>query len=772
MSEAAVVPTPAAGPTHTPAVTRPSAKLGTLLAVVAFLSSGLVSLGLAAKRFEVWKTDWVVPYRYAHDSFLIHCWVKTLADTGWWLTTDRCGAPFGHEMYDFPTNPNLHFAAMKVLTVFTDEPGTLMNVYFLLGFPLAGWFAHLALRSLRVSHWACFLGAVVYAHQPYHYFRSIDHLFLGTYFMLPLAVMVMVWVFRGEPLVFARNAAGRIRPVFNWRTVVALLVLTLEGFDFPYYPIFAGFFLLITGLAGAAVHGDRVVAWRTVPMLALMVVAFGVNMYPNLIYFAKNGTTPAEDHVTKRPWSDGEVYGLLPVQMFLPAANHPIKSFDHLQAKYYAGTMLPSEGGSQALGSIGVVGFVFLLVGLCTQFRSNKPRGQLLFLLGLLLVAGILFSTAGGFGTFFNLLSITIARTYVRISIFLAFFCVGGFCLVLDAVFARVMDRWRWGWIPVGGVTLLLTALAYKDQTGKSYIETYPQIKEEFRNDREFVERVEAVLPKEGAVFQLPYIAYGSYTNALGKMEPHAHFAPYVHARTSRWSFGAMYGRPGEQEMAKFGRLPPGELLPMLVAYRYSGVYVDRFGYGDGGAEVEKQLRELTKEEPLESGNRRYAYYPLAGYETRLKGATPDARWEAWKDEAREFAHNSPAALWGKGFYPEEANPTPGWERFRWADTDAKLVLTNQSDETRKIRIRFDVSSFHAGTWTLRVDGLGRSESLAVAQKPIAFDKTFDLPPGTHALQFKCDAMPYQTPTSPSRQIVYRVNLAGVELDAPKPLKP
>lgn len=774
MTEVPAVATPGAQPetvpASTPASPRPNRKVTVLLALLAFATTGVVSFGLIAKRVALWKADMVVPFEYAHDSFLIHCWVKTLVDTGWWMTTDRCGAPLGHEMYDFPTNPNIHFAGIKLLTAFTTEPGMLMNLYYLLGFPLAGLTAHAALRSMKVSHWACIVGAVLYAHQPYHYWRGIDHLFLGTYFLLPLATMVMVWVFRGEPLLIARNVAGRLRPVFNWRTAVALLVMAVEGFDFPYYPIFAGFFMLVTGLAGTALNRDRIVLLRAGALLVVLVSAFAVNMYPNLAYYAKNGMNKADDHFTKRPWSDGEAFALMPVQMLLPPMGHPIKALDKLQAKYYEGTKYQSEGTSSPTGMAGVIGFLVLLVSLATQFRSNANRGRVLFLLGLLLVAGILFCTAGGFGTLFNLLSITIARTYVRVSIFLAFFCLAGFALVLDIGYQWALSRWRWvGAGAVFAVSAALITLGYKDQTGMSFLENYSNAKVEFHNDREYVTKVEEVIPRDGAVFQLPYIAFGSYQNQLGKMEPYAHFGPYVHARTSRWSFGAMYGRPEEAELAKFGRLPLDEQLPVLLAYGYAGVSVDRFGYNDNAVALEKQLREMTQAEPVVSPSGRLAFYPLDKYEARVKGNTSTDRWETWKQDFRSYIHSSPVTRWGEGFDEEERSTNPGWERHRWARSPASVRLTNPTDQPQRVRIRFAVRTQNAGTWNLAVEGAGLSETMTVGTDLTSFDRTIELPPGQHTVKFTCDATPFN---AGARIIVFNLNQPTIELADTPPRMP
>ena len=115
------------------------------------------------------KADLTVPLAYGHDSFLIQCWVKTLADTGWWITTDRCGSPYGHQMYDFPTNPSIHMGILRLMLPFTHDPTILINTYFILCFPLIGLTAHAALRSMGSAHLYCILGGVLYACQPYHF---------------------------------------------------------------------------------------------------------------------------------------------------------------------------------------------------------------------------------------------------------------------------------------------------------------------------------------------------------------------------------------------------------------------------------------------------------------------------------------------------------------------------------------------------------------------------------------------------------------------------
>jgi phosphoglycerol transferase len=764
----AVAPLPSAAsePAVPPPPAPPRTRRGWLVALLAFSCTGLISVGFLFYRLDLGHASFRVPFEYGHDSFLIHSWVKTLLDTGWWMTTDRCGAPFGHEMYDFPTNPNLHFLAIKGLSVFTREPGVLMNVYYVLGFLLAGLTAHAALRAMRVSHPLAVLGGVLYAHQPYHYWRGIDHLFLGTYWMIPLVAVVLVWVFRNEPLLVARNAQGKLRPRANWRTLVALAILVAEGFDFPHYPVFGGLFLLVGGIAAAAIHRDRLPLIRVGVLLAVLVAAFVANMAPNLLYYKQHGTNTAPDHFTKRPWTDAEKFGLVPAQLFIPVPNHPVGAFDRVSVKYYSATGMRSSDGSAAMGLAGVIGFGVLVGGLLAGHHSRHDRGRLLFFLGLLLACGILIGTAGGFGTLFNLLSVTIVRTYERISIYLAMFCIGGFAVAADWLFANTV--WRWGvggraagLVLVGG----LTVLGLMDQTPTTFLPDQAgrdALRREFQSDERFVRAVEERLPTDGMVFQLPYLAFGSYTNTSGAMEPYAHYAAYVHARTSRWSFGGMHGRPGEVEMSKIARHPTPELLTVLLAYGYSGVSIDRLGYADRAAALEAELTTLTGGPPLVSENARHAFFPLAGYDRTRRGDLSAEQWQAKLTAVRERVHATPVVMWGTGFEPEETSPDASWAKYRWVGREAKLHVVNPSPVPRRVRLRFVASTYNAGTWTVGVVGPNEWK-VAVAADPhgAEVDREVELPPGESVFLFGCDAPPF---VHPHRTIVFAVRNFRAEL--------
>src|SRR5207244_868905 len=161
--------------------------------VLAYVATLVLALALAFLLFRLWRADLSVPFAYEHDSFPILMWTKTMIDNGWWLTNQYLGAPTQLEMYDYPTNCNLHFAVLKGLSILSSNPAVLVNLYFILSFPLVSLAALLALRSMNVARAVAIVGSILYAFLPYHLWRGEAHLFLGGYYFIPLIRLVIVW---------------------------------------------------------------------------------------------------------------------------------------------------------------------------------------------------------------------------------------------------------------------------------------------------------------------------------------------------------------------------------------------------------------------------------------------------------------------------------------------------------------------------------------------------------------------------------------------------
>jgi phosphoglycerol transferase len=58
---------------------------------------------------------------------------------------------------------------------------------------------------------------------------------------------------------------------------------------------------------------------------------------------------------------------------------------------------------------------------------------------------------------------------------------------------------------------------------------------------------------------------------------------------------------------------PPAAMVESLADAGFSGIYIDRFGYADGGAAIEQELRAMLATAPIVSRSGRLSFFALGG---------------------------------------------------------------------------------------------------------------------------------------------------------------
>jgi len=708
--------------------------------------TAILSLLLAVNHLRLWKADLRTPLVYGHDACIVHMWVKTIIDNPWSFSNEYLGSPGVMEMQDFPLASNLHFLFMKAMTVFTRDPFLIVNLYYLLTFPLIACSFLFLMRSLSVRWFPAVVFSLVYCLLPGHFWRGTAHLFLSAYFMIPLFTCMVGWLLLDDRyLIYRRDDTGKLaiawRSPKTWFTLVACVAV---GSDFPYYPLFA----IILGPFAVAIaiylERSRRVAIASVVLIGLVACSFAANLAPTLLYHARNGSNPSELHVTNHPWSDGEDYGLKVTQLLLPTDHHILNRFRQVRDEYYVTTRIPSEADAMALGAVASLGFIGILLRLlCPDLGS--PRGRMFYLLGVLTVVSVLFASVGGFGTMVNLLGLRTTRTYNRMSMFIACFALVGIALWFDAVLERVRERRTLRSLSYAMLLALLVVAGFENTKG-TYLVPRASVVAEFQNDAAFVRAVEASVPPDSKIFQLPYISYCSYANAQGKMQPYDHFRGYLHSKTLRWSFGAMHGRPTDQLHARLTTFPLPDRVEALIALGFEGIYLDRLGYAD--KKFEAELASLLAVEPITSGDGRFAYYSLAD-----RAASLEAHYSPAELRGR-FARlmEDPSLIWGKGCYAEETDAAD--LRWRWCGSKGMLAIRNYTDHPIRRTLRFSAYSYDAGGGTLTLSGPLFEDRIEMPPAGGKFSREIDIPPGSHRIDLSCSAKPY---LHPARTLVFMV---------------
>jgi phosphoglycerol transferase len=117
--------------------------------------------------------------------------------------------------------------------------------------------------------------------------------------------------------------------------------------------------------------------------------------------------------------------------------------------------------------------------------------------------------------------------------------------------------------------------------------------------DRDFVARMEAALPPDAMVFQLPIMEFPE-SPAPG-VPPYDHFRPYLFAKNLRFSYGSMKGRQREQWQQELAKVPLDKAVERLKELGFAAVYINRNAFPERGRQIVEQLEAGRTKPRIES---------------------------------------------------------------------------------------------------------------------------------------------------------------------------
>lgn len=562
-----------------------------------------------------------VPFGYGGggvDAQLYQAPIKSLNDTGSHWVVSRMGAPGECNLYDHPMPEGLHFLTLWAFCKLTGDWAVAYNLFLLVHFPLGAISGTWVLRRFGASVPGSVLGGVLFAYLPHHSVVMLSqHVFLGAYFPIPLALLVAVRLFEGQLTFFARDPeTRRLRPPFlSLQGIGAAVVCAVLGSTGAYYAVFACLFFAVAGLAGWVRTKRFTAVLPALVCIALVAGTLAANLAPSLAFRNEHG----RNHEMRRYTFESNYWALRIAELVMPSVYHREPWFAHAGEKYAGGfssTVTPECGVYVTLGVIGGIG---LLVGLLAVFRKDSDADGHQPAFTRLMLAAVLVAVPGGFGPLFNHMTTPWIRCYHRLCVFIGFLALATAVRLFDRAFPPTAGPWRRriGW----GVAAVLLAFGLYDQTPRPLYPSYAQRAAEFDADRAFVQSVESELPEGAAVFQLPYLEYPE-NGPTGEMYDYAHTRGYLHSSKLRWSYGAVKGRPTAEWQKGVNALPTDAMVRAIVEKGFDAVWVDRWGYGKGPAPFESELEKLADGLRV-SEDKRYAVYKFVRYRQHLKEPAP-----------------------------------------------------------------------------------------------------------------------------------------------------
>jgi hypothetical protein len=699
----------------------------------------LVTTGLTVRAVGLLHHSLNIPLAYSGDALFGGAQFKDVIESGWYEFNPHLGAPWGQHFHDFPLADNLHLMAAHVLGYFTDQWPVAYNLYYIATFPLAALAAAWFIRLIGGSRTSAFAVGILYAFAPYHFIRNEGHLYLSAYYPVPLAGGLIYLVLSGRPLWAARRASHPLNPIswFTPRTIWTVLILAVMGTASSYYSLFTLIFLVFAALVALVTNRRwRRVVGAAVAALSLMTVMLA-NMAPDILYSI--GQSPNYAGFTRFP-RDTEIYALKLSSLLLPVPWERVAPLAAFRQRYDSTFPLPSE--SPMLGAVAAVGMIFLIIVMFVSpmLRRRDAHDESGFWsvqrrLAVLAVFGLFVGTVGGFSTFFTLFITDSIRGWNRIAIFLSLFALASVALLFDRAVGWVR---RWPrvhsrpWLPgplAATVCLVLVGAGLFDQVPPVQLDRFKADTTAWTGDQTYVHEIQAQVPPNTMIFQLPYVPFPEAGNLL-KLADYDPLRPYLHSTDLRWSYGGIKGRALADWAASASSEPTARMLVEIGAAKFGGLHIDRAGYtAAADKKLEGELRGLLHTAPMVSPDSRFSFWNLQDLDKNLKQRYSTSQLE--EIGSHTVAH--PVPYWQADFSP--ARIVNGKASFASLNADPKLYVDNPRAERTIVDVSFRLTSARKVSEALIRWPDGLVQTLAVGAGDIELSRRLDLPIGRSAVE-------------------------------------
>jgi hypothetical protein len=716
------------------------------------LAAILLSTVVAALVLHTGEGSLSLPWNYASegDAKFYLLLVKSILAHGGYETNTSLGAPFGLQLYDFPQGAdNLNLLLIRGLGAFSHNPAWVLNVFFMLTFPLTAGSAYAALRSLRVSAGGALVCAAIFALLPYHFYRGESQVLLSAYYGVPLGALLFLrlWDERG---LFARRAmageqpSGRRRHAGAWASGTSLLTVLcclIVGSTGLYYAVFALLLLLAGSLLALLVGRGWGVALSGVVAATLVAATLAVNLAPSLSYRSTHGANVA----IKRTTIEADQFGLRLTDLLLPVQQHRFGPLSHVNQRYTEATSTGyCEACFENLGAVGSVGLLWLgvvalasIAGVAGAATALQRRASRLVdsayrpaALGVALC--FVLATIGGIASLIAFFLTRDIRGWNRISLFIAFFSLYAVALLLEAGRRRLAGTSAGR---LGAAALLAGVLVFGvlDETSGFFVPRYAKNAAQWRSDERFVGEIEARMPPGSSIFQLPYVPFPEGYGATGTSvsPPNPNFGTtyelargYIHSRDLRFSYGAMKGRPADWQ-AELASKPLYLSLAAAAVDGFQGLWVDPHGYSAAvRPRLARVLTRLLGAAPLRSPAGDLLFFDLRP----LAGALALAHSTLQRQELRLHTLNPVRIACGAdGLEVDNPSPTP---------------------RAATLQMRISMPGPKPMTLLIHYPG-GGSETRTLTTKPVKVLRPITVLPGATTIGFS----PLRSPAPGARRI-------------------
>lgn len=534
----------------------------------------------------------------------------------------RTAAPFNHALNALPDTIQCFAFSMECTIVrisgwFSNDAIRIVNIDYFLVYYLTGLAALYALRRSGIGWTASGAGAILFALLPYHFMRSINHLNVGDYALVPIFMVICAWIHdqgdegaHSETILSARLSMRSM--------ALPLLIGVMWGLTSDYYAFMFLVFACFSGLLAynrnrklrpLYVAAGVCVALALAFALRTALVRWSWGSYAGISFGTYQLTGYGED----------EMYPLKLMQLILPGPDSRIHDFARLNHIYSAAHPLVNENASNALGLVLAIALLVLLV-MALVGRPNQPLRDRF--LAKSLVFALLLGAMGGIGTLISETSwglfggrfpLSQARGWNRVYVFVAFIVVWFLASHVDRWLRRLRarateERGRSGAAYPAGVALavLIVCFAMYDQVPPVPVGWLRSNAVPYRADLAFFGKLDKHYGGDYRVFYWP--AMIPWGGNYGKEYYTVAYHPLIASQNLVTSYGGAPNTEAAHWLTVTAAQPPEQMLQTLCKTNFQGVLVFKHALRPQDAALADYLG--AREQPMEQ-DQEYDYYSL-----------------------------------------------------------------------------------------------------------------------------------------------------------------
>jgi hypothetical protein len=692
--------------------------------------------------FQLWDLNPRVPILYAGDGLLSLMSFQNMQEGFWYLKTSHLGFPFSQDLHDFPAVADTtNLLISRLLISLTGDISLTFNIQYFISYFSGFIGAYIGSRIIRLSpvH-ALFIG-LIYAFLPYHYLHGASHLYLSSYWIIPiwLAVIIKELTTPGWILGLREEGSFNLRQYAIKSRTWLILGLTIFSASAGFY--YSAFFIFATGFFGLlAVNRERGVKHSGLLLMSFLgALVVGLQILP-IWFFQRSRGVNVE--AVQRGLGEVRFYSLEITKLFLPIRDHRLSLVrdwgNSLDSSLLAGEY------AEPLGLLLALSFLALLVIYVFRTKSKDkftllaPLAQVqLFFLGI--------SIVGGAGYFLGVLGFTQIRVWSRITIVLAFPALV-FLFQLAQLFANRFKKVRTQYL----IFMLLAGFQILDSTPTSLAPSYATTSQEWNRDKRIANVIRDSISPQAKIFQLPLVKFPESPPTFQQAD-YEHLRMYLHVPSAYFSYGGVKGR----ESQWLNRLSedPKTLFTQLAMVGFDAVWIDNRGFEANPSAFTQFAENEIGLSLISAENSPFALYDIRNFSSDLKKSMTRENQETIRRQLLSPISYAPSG----GMSPLE---TDGRDEWFWSSTSGLLNIQNHSEYGTRVLVTGSIDALNSGNLT--ISGPCKLE-INISQQAENFRCDFVVPKRGAQLLFSSNNQ--ETEDKDPRDLRFRiVNLEVVEV--------